>query len=78
MSDQVKDFEIKLVTTADLRAAQAAAGALKGVSQAAAEDGQATAAAARETGFLSLKKGSCRRWWGSWGGSFRWRGRRRG
>jgi hypothetical protein len=57
MSDQVKDFEIKLVTTADLRAAQAAAGALKGVSQAAAEDGQATAAAARETGFLSLKKG---------------------
>jgi len=63
VSDNIKDFEIKIVTSADLAAAKAAAQELTNVAtatkasaSAATEDGQNTEELARQTGFLSLKK----------------------
>lgn len=68
MGDTPKDFEIKIVTTADLAAAKAAAQELGNVAtatkdsaSAAGEDAQKTEELTQKTGFLSLKKGELKK-----------------
>jgi hypothetical protein len=63
MGDDIKDFQIKIVTSADLRAAQESAKAMQDVgaatsasAAAAAVDGKNTEELTQKTGFLSLKK----------------------
>jgi hypothetical protein len=63
MGGDVKDFQIKIVTTADLNAAKASAQELTNVATAtkasaaaASEDGKAAEALTQKTGFLNLKK----------------------
>jgi hypothetical protein len=64
----IKDFEIKIVTSADLAAAKATAQELTNVAtatkasaSAATEDGQNTEELTRQTGFLTLKKGELKK-----------------
>jgi hypothetical protein len=68
MGDEVKDFQIKIVTSADLKASQDSAKALQDVgtatkasAAAASEDGKNTEELTRKTGFLSLKKTELKR-----------------
>jgi len=64
----IKDFEMKIVASADLAAAKATAQELTNVAtatkasaSAATEDGQNTEELTRKTGFLSLKKGELKK-----------------
>jgi hypothetical protein len=68
MGDEIKDFQIKIVTSADLKAAQDSAKALQDVGTAAkvstavvTEDGKTTEELTQKTGFLSLKKGELKK-----------------
>jgi hypothetical protein len=63
MGEDIKDFQIKIVTTADLNAAKDSAKALQDVgtatkasAAAASEDGKTTEDLSQKTGFLNLKK----------------------
>lgn len=68
MSDNIKDFEIKIVTSADLAGAKATAQELQNVAaktkesaSAASEDAKNTEELTQKTGFLGLKKGELKK-----------------